>query len=144
LFVIHQPLMTFLGSARQADWPILPLDAWFRGVCSELGLSALHLLGWLRGYADNVDRFDAGAPPDCLTDQYIADERLQEALAWARARAREAGRTWDELPYAEQLPFFAGFPVELPADPDFHLTGAGYAHIARLVHEKLRAEGLLP
>jgi hypothetical protein len=144
LFVIHQPLMTFLGSARRSDWPGLALEAWFRGVCAELRLPALHLLGWLRGYADNVDRFDAGAPPDCLTDKYIADERMQAALEWARARAREAGRSWDELPYEEQLPWFAGYPFELPPDPDFHLTGAGYAHIASLAHEALRAEGLLP
>lgn len=144
LFVIDQPLMTFLGSARRADWSGLPLDAWFRNVCAELELPALHLLGWLRGYADNIDRFAAGVPPDCLTDQYIADERLQEALAWARARALDAGRVWDELPYPEQLPFFAGFPVEIPADPDLHLTGAGYAHIARLAHAELRAKGLLP
>jgi hypothetical protein len=144
LFVIDQPLMTFLGDSRRADWPGLALERVFHGMCDELGLHALHLLGWLRGYADNVDRFDAGVPPDYLTDQYCADERLQEALAWARARAREAGRVWDELPYAEQLPFFAGFPLEMPANPDFHLTGAGYAHIARLAHEHMQAEGLLP
>jgi len=136
--------VTFLGDARRADWPELPLEAWFRGVCDELHLPALHLLGWLRGYADGVDRFDQGAPPDYLTDQYIADERLQEALTWARARAKEAGHVWDELPYAEQLPWFAGFPVEIPKDLDFHLTGAGYAHIARLVYARMQAEELLP
>lgn len=144
LFVIDQPLMDFLGSTRRADWPVLPLEAWFRDQCRELGLPALHLLGWLRGYADGIDRFAEGIPPDCLTDQYIADERLQEALTWARARARESGRVWDELPFDEQLPYFAGFPTVIPENPDFHLTGAGYAHIARLAYSRLCAEGLLP
>jgi lysophospholipase L1-like esterase len=144
LFVVNQPLMTFLGEARSSDWPVLALDRWFRGVCAELELPALHLLGWLRGYTDGVDRFAEGAAPDFLPDQYIADERLQEALTWARERAREAGKSWDELALPEQLSFFSGFPFELPADPDFHLTGAAYAHIARLVYERLQAEGWLP
>lgn len=144
LFVVNQPLMTYLGETRRADWPVLPLDEHFRAACAEMELPAVHLRGWLRGYADNVDRSAEGVPPDLLTDQFIADERLQEALAFARERARAAGAVWDELPYAEQLPHFAGFPVELPADPDFHLTGAGYGHVARLAYARLRAEGLLP
>jgi len=144
LFVIHQPLMTFQGEARRPDWPVLPLEAWFRELCAELQLPALHLLGWLRGYADGVDRLAAGVPPDLLTDRYIADERLQQALEGARTRAREAGRDWDELPYAEQLSWFAGIALEIPADLDFHLTGAGYAHIAHLAYERMQAEGLLP
>lgn len=144
LFVIDQPLMSYLGDARNPAWPILPLDAWFRATCAELGLPTLHLLGWLRGYADGVDRLAEGAPPDFLPDQYIADERLQEVLGCAREHARERGQVWDELPYAEQLALFAGCPLEIPPDPDFHLTGAGYAHIARLAHARLRSEGLLP
>jgi len=144
LFVIDQPLMSFLGGARSPEWPVLPLDAWMRGVIAELGLPALDLLGLLRGYADGVDRLAAGAPPDVLTDQYIADERVQEAVAWARVRAHEAGEDWDALPFERQLPYFAGVPFELPADPDFHLTGAGYAHIARLAYARMQAEGFLP
>ncbi len=144
LFVIDQPLMSYLGDARNPAWPILPLDAWFRTTCAELGLPALHLLGWLRGYADGVDRLAEGAPPDFLPDQYIADERLQEVLGCARAHARERGQVWDQLPYPEQLALFAGCPLEIPADPDFHLTGAGYEHIARLAYARLRGEGLLP
>lgn len=144
LFVVDQPLMTYLGDSRRADWPVLPLERWFRDAYAELGLPALHLLGWLRGYRDGVDRFAQGVPPDCLTDQYVADERLQALLEQARARAREAGKSWDELPYPEQLSFFAGLEAEIPAAPDFHLTGAGYAHIARLAYARLQAEGMLP
>lgn len=144
LFVVDQPLMDFLGATRSKDWPVLPLDAWFRGLCAELELPTLPLLGWLRGYSDGIDRFDEGVPPDCLTDQYIADESLQKALTWARDRAREAGKVWDELPYPEQLPFFAGFPAVIPEHPDFHLTGAGYAHLARLAYPRLQAAGMLP
>lgn len=144
LFVIHQPLLSFLGAARRDDWPVLALEAWFRGVCAELGLPALHLVGWLRGYADGIDRFAEGVPPDFLPDQYIADEEAQRVLELARGRARAQGLAWDELPFAEQLVHFAGLSVELPRDADFHLTGAGYRHIARLAYARLVAEGLLP
>jgi hypothetical protein len=122
---------------------VLPLERWFRDLCTELGLPALHLLGWERGYADGVDRFESGAPPDFLPDQYIADESAQAALEAARAHARAEGKVWDELPFAEQLTHFAGVPA-LPADLDFHLTGAGYRHIARLAYARMRSEGLLP
>lgn len=74
LFVIHQPLLTPREAARRADWPGLPLAAWFRGVCDDLDLPALHLVG----------------------------------------------------------------------ERDRYLNPAGYAHVASLAHEKLRAEGLLP
>ena len=144
LYVIDQPLMTYLGVSRQPDWPVLPLDAWFRGVLVELGLPSFNLLGWLRGYADGVDRLAAGAPPDFLPDQYVADEVLQGVLSQARARATAAGKDWDALPYPEQIAFFAGLQAEIPPAPDFHLTGAGYAHIARLVYAGMQAEGMLP
>jgi hypothetical protein len=144
LFVINQPLMTLLGDSRRADWPILPLDAWTRATLDELDLPALHLLGWLRGYADGIDRFDQGVPPDQLTDQFIADERAQAALAYARAKATETGRVFDELPFAEQLACFAGYSEVLPSELDYHLTGAAYAAIARLAWERLLAEGLVP
>jgi hypothetical protein len=102
LFVIAQPLLDSRDEARRVDWPGLPLDAWFRGVCSDLGLPALHLLGWLRGYADGVDRTETGAPPDDATDEYVVGARERR------------------------------------------LSSAGYASVARLAHERLRAEGLLP
>ena len=101
LFVIHQPLLTPLERIRSADWPGLPLEAWFRGACAELDLSALHLLGWLRG-SDGVDQRDLGAPPDRATSADLAGKRAQR------------------------------------------LSSAGYAHVARLAHEALRTEGLLP
>ena len=144
LFVIHQPLVSFLGAARRDDWPVLPLEAWFRGVCAELELPALHLCGWARGYADGIDRFDQGAPPDFLPDQYIADEEALRVMVAARASARAKGLDWDALPFAEQLQHFAGLTLQLPSDADFHLTGAGYRHVARLAFERLVAEGLLP
>lgn len=144
LFVIHQPLMGFLGSTRAADWPALPLERWFRATCAELGLPALHLLGLMRGYADGIDRLEQGAPPDCLTDQYIADEEAQAVLAAARAKIEARGQVWEQLSFAEQVAAFEGLAFTMPAEPDFHLTGAGYRHIARLAHARLRAEGLLP
>ncbi len=144
LFVVNQPLMSYIGAARDEAWPVLALDTWFRAQCAELGLPALDLLGWERGYADGVDRLAAGAPPDFLPDQYIADERLQAALTCARANAAAAGQDWDALAYPEQLAAFAGCQADIPPDPDFHLTGAGYAHIARLSYARLQAEGLLP
>lgn len=101
LFVLNQPLLAVLSDARRADWPILALDRWFRGVCVELQLPSLDLLGWLRGYADGVDRLTAGTPPDFVPDPYLSE-------------------------------------------PDFHLTGAGTAHIARLVYARMQGEGLLP
>ncbi|MEQ1895630.1 MAG: hypothetical protein ABL998_24080, partial [Planctomycetota bacterium] len=144
LFVINQPLMTLLSDSRRADWPTLALDAWTRRTLEELQLPALHLLGWVRGHADGVDRFDQGVPPDQLTDQFIADERVQAALAYARAQAAAAGRDFDALSYAEQLTHFAGYTEPLPSELDYHLTGAGYASIARLAYARLAAEGLLP
>lgn len=144
LFVVNQPLLSLLGDTRRADWPILPLDAWTRATLDELGLPALDLVGWVRGYADNVDRFDAGAPPDQLTDRFVADERAQAALEWARAQARASGRDWDALPYAEQLACFAGYTQEVPKELDFHLTGEAYGSIARLAFARLVETGLLP
>jgi GDSL-like Lipase/Acylhydrolase family len=144
LFVIHQPLMGFLGVTRADDWAVLPLERWFRATCDELGLPALHLLGWMRGYGDGVDRLAEGAPPDCLTDQYLADEEAQAVLAAARARVEARGEVWEALSFAEQVAAFEGLAFTMPAEPDFHLTGAGYRHIARLAHARLRTEGLLP
>jgi len=144
LLVINQPLMSLLGDTRRADWPLLPLDAWTRATLDELGLPALNLLGWLRGYGDNVDRFAEGAPPDQLTDRFVADERAQAALAYARERARESGRDWDALPFAEQVACFAGYSEPLPAELDFHLTGEAYGSLARLAFQRLLEAGLLP
>jgi hypothetical protein len=100
LFVLHQPLLAPLERIRSADWPGLPLEAWFRGVCAELGLPALHLLGWLRGRAGDDGR--SGTASEVATNADLAGERAQR------------------------------------------LTVAGYAALARLAHEALRAEGLLP
>jgi lysophospholipase L1-like esterase len=150
LFVVHQPLMTYLGDTRRGDWEILPLVAWLEGVRAELGLPGLSLLGWLRGYSDGVDRMAGLAPdatppaPDFIPDTYFADEEVQAALAWAREKCRAAGRELEQLSFEEQLACFAGYPGRIPEQPDFHLTGAGYQHVARVVYTALRAQGLLP
>jgi hypothetical protein len=61
-FVIDQPLMTSWrdaprGLAGGAARRMVPR------LCSELDVPAVHLMGWIRGYADGVDRFDLGVPP---------------------------------------------------------------------------------
>jgi lysophospholipase L1-like esterase len=144
LFFVDQPLFTFLGGMRAPDWPVLPLVQWAESLRAELGLPGYSLLGWMRGYSDGVDRFAEGAPPDSLTDLYIADEEVQEAVRWARERVHADGRDFDALSFDEQAAAFAGYPGNVPQQPDFHLTGAGYGHIARLVYPHMQAEGLLP
>ena len=39
---------------------------------------------------------------------------------------------------------FAPGNFELPPDPDFHFTGAGYAELARLIYPGMRTAGLVP
>lgn len=144
LFFVNQPLWTWSGDARNAAWPVLPLVQWAEDLRAELGLPGLSLLGFLRGYADGVDRFDAGAPPDFLPDAYVADEAVVAALAAAKELARAEGRTWDALGVDEQRAYLGRSAAEVPAEPDFHLTGAGYGHIARLCYPRLREAGMLP
>jgi len=118
LFVIHQPLMTWSGDARAPDWPVLPLVTWFEGVRETLGIPGISLLGLMRNYADGVDRFPAPPDEDFLIERYFADEDVQ---AWFRGEASDP-----------------------PEVPDFHLTGAGYGHIARLAYAAMQTEGMLP
>ena len=149
LFFVNQPLMSWSEDARSAAWDVLELVDWAEEQRRELGLPGVNLLGWMRGYADGVDRFEAtpeSAPErDFLVEQYFADERVQEAFRFAQERAREVfGKQWPELAYSEQVQCFAGYQTELPKEPDFHLTGAGYGHIARVVYPHMQAAGLLP
>jgi lysophospholipase L1-like esterase len=144
LFFVHQPLFTFLGGMRSPDWAVLPLVRWAEDVRAELDIPGYSLLGWMHGYADGIDRFAEGAPPDLLTDLFIADEEVQDAVRWARERVRAEGRDFDALPFTEQTAAFAGYPGKVPEQPDFHLTGEGYGRIARLVYPHLQAEGMLP
>jgi lysophospholipase L1-like esterase len=144
LFVVDQPLLTWQGEIRDPDWALLPLVAWAERTRAELGIPGVSLLGLFRGYSDGVDRLAEGAPLDLLLDALVADERIQAGVAWARARAQAAGRDWETLGAAERMALFAGCPLEIPAQPDFHLNGEGYGHVARVAHAALRSEGLMP
>ncbi len=126
LFAIHQPLMTWMDDARNPDWDILPLVEWMEERFEEHGVPRLNLLGWMRGYTDGIDRGPEGVgpPAEFRLEQFFADEEVQ---AFFRG---EIDLTDPNL--------------KLPQDPDFHLTGAGYGELARLTHERMRAEGLLP
>lgn len=118
LFVVDQPLFTWSGETRQADWEILPLVEWAGDLFAELGVPSISLLGLFRNYPDGVDRFPEPPDPTFLVERYIADEMVQA--------------------------YFAGEGYEQPQEPDFHLTGAGYGHIARLAYPRLVEAGLLP
>ena len=144
LFFVDQPLWTWSGDARSDDWPVLPLVQWAEDLRAELGLPGISLLGFLRGYSDGVDRFAEGAPPDFLPDTYVADEAVAAAVADARARAAADGREWSGLGVDEQRAYLAGAEAKVPDDPDFHLTGEGYGHIARLCYGRMVAAGILP
>jgi hypothetical protein len=154
LFFVDQPLMVWQGgaatSARDPNWPILPLVRWAEERRAELGLPGIDLTGWMRGYSDNVDRVastpagELAPPPDFLHDVYFGDERVEALVAWARDRARELGQDWDQLRYDERLAILGQSPDPLPEEVDFHLTGAGYADLARLIHPELQRAGLLP
>ncbi len=122
LAMVNQPLMTWSGDARNPDWPVLPLARWAERLRAELGIVGIDLLGWMRGYADGVDRFPAdpaeGGEPGFLLDRYFADAAVQAYLR--------------------------GEPFAMPAEPDFHLTGEGYGRIARLLYPVLRDARVLP
>jgi lysophospholipase L1-like esterase len=135
LFAVNQPLMTWSDAARGRNWKVLPLVDWADRTFDELGIPHVGLLGWMRGYADGVDRIaglvpDQDAPaPDFRPDFFFADPVVQ---TWVKA-------------------FRAGSPLpesELPEEPDFHLLGAGYESMARVafpaLRDLLRDEGLLP
>jgi hypothetical protein len=127
LYALHQPLMTWMGDARNPRWEILPLVEWAEARFEELGIPRTCALGWMRGYRDGVDRGPEGVGPaqEFQLEQYFADETVQSYLA-AVARG--------EPPSA----------VQLPADPDFHLTGEGYGELARLCYGPLAERGWLP
>jgi lysophospholipase L1-like esterase len=161
-FLVDQPLLTYQGDYDPRRWragdplsgaPIGELMAWSEGVRRELGIQGLSLFGLFRGWSDGVDRFE-GLPPgaeppplDFLLDSFVADERFQAIVASARMHAAAEGADWDALPYADQVRHVAavgtpgGWP---PPEPDFHLTGAGYGAIARLVYPAMQAAGILP
>jgi lysophospholipase L1-like esterase len=131
LFVVDQPLMTWSDAARGPDWNLLPLVDWARATFEELGIPRVSMLGWMRGYADGVDRIAALGPdepvppPDFRPDFYFADPVVQR---WV-----QAFRAGDPLPKSE-----------LPEEPDFHLLGEGYESMARVAYPALREAGLLP
>jgi lysophospholipase L1-like esterase len=147
LFFVNQPLMTWSGDARRADWNVLPLVQWAEDVRAELGVPGVSLLGWLRGYADGVDRLADGAPQDFLPDILFADEAVQAVVTAARERCETAGGDWDTLALPARVALLeqaAAGLGGLPEEPDFHLTGEGYGRIADVCYPRLRDAGLLP
>jgi len=125
LFMVHQPLMTWANDTWQSDWPILPLVDWVEGVRGELDIPGINLLGWVRSNTDGVDRGPAQPAPEhyFLLERYFADENVQKAVA-----DFENGTN-------------SGF--EMPPEPDFHLTGEGYGHMARIVFPAMVDQGVL-
>ena len=144
VFFVHQPLMSYMGDARDPAWGALELVQWGEELRAELGVPGVCLLGWMRGYADGVDRLAGGAPPEFLLDTYFADERIQDALGQAKERARALGKSWEECTLAEQVACFEGMGGPLDPPPDFHLSAEGYAHIGRIVYPLMREAGVLP
>ena len=119
LFFVNQPLLTWTGEMRRDDWEVLPLVRWAEDRRRELDLPGVNLLGLFRGYPDNVDRSPAPRVDDFMIERFVADEAVQA--------------------------YFAGEEnLELPDEPDFHLTGEGYGHIARVAYPHLREAGILP
>ncbi len=144
LFFVHQPHLTWQGEIQNPDWPMLELVQWVEDVRAELGIEGTNLLGLFRGYLDGVDRLGEGAPSEFLLDTYVADERIQAAVAWMRARANESGQDWNTLDVPARLALLAGYPGTMPATPDFHLTGEGYGYLARVAYAAMRDADMLP
>ncbi len=147
LFFVHMPHLTWQGSIQSPDWEMLPLHRWAEDVRADLGIPGVDLLGLMRGWSDGVDRTgepEPGTPRDFLLDTYVADERIEAAVTWAREEATARGLAWEELDYAAKFELFGGYPGEIPAVPDFHLDGEGYGHLARVSYAALSAQGLLP
>ena len=153
LFFVNQPLFTWSGDARRSDWGVVPLVAWAEELRAELGLPGVSLLGWLRGYGDGVDRFVAGAPDgeqppaDFMPDLYVADEAVQSVARAAERLAAEDGLEWRTVPPDERIGYIERAMQSsdgLPDEPDFHITGEGYAHLARICYPVMAEAGMLP
>ncbi len=150
VYFVNQPLLTWMGDMMNPEWSVLPLVQWAEDVREELDIPGTNLLGWTRGYGDGVDRhlgLEPGQPlppPDFIVDKYYADPWAEGALQWVLDRAKEQGVDWEALSFQEQLASFAGYPEAAPSSLDFHLNGAGYGHIARVVYPGMRAAGILP
>lgn len=130
LFVVNQPLMTWSGDARNPSWPQLEVFRWAQGVFADLGVESIDMLGWLRGYADGVDRLlpdGSGPPQDFFPEMYFADARFEPLK-----RRFLAGEPIDES------------EITSIVEPDYHLLGEGYEHFARLCFPRMQAAGLLP
>ena len=120
--------MTWQGQARDPGWNILPLVDWAEGVRAELELPGVSMLGWMRGYPDGVDRMGEAPPP---SDPVVPDRFFAEEVVQAYWEAIDSGSPTDDLP-------------ELPAEPDFHLTGDGYSAMADVVYPAMREAELVP
>ncbi|HED66081.1 MAG TPA: SGNH/GDSL hydrolase family protein [Planctomycetes bacterium] len=147
LFFVDQPLLTWQGDMQNPNWDALGLYEWGEKVRGELAIPGVGLLGLFRGWLDGVDRTAEGAPIEFLWDTVCADQALQAAVDWARARAAERGDSFEALSVDEQRALLARYFQEggtLPAHPDFHMTGEGYRLIANVAYAAMRDAGILP
>jgi lysophospholipase L1-like esterase len=137
VFFVNQPLMTYATGPRNPDWNMHPVVAWASETAESLDLPHVNLLAFQQGFADNVARRTEDGlleEPDFWPMQYFADEAVQEFVQAYRAYQEALARGEEAVPPA----------LEQPAEPDFHLTGEGYGHMARIVYEAMRAERLVP
>ena len=137
------PIWGWSGTARDPDWEVLSAVTWIEETTVQLGIPGFGLLGFLRGYADGVDRFPH-TPPDFLVDRCLADERVVAAFAAAQAAAQDDALVWDELSLAERGALVLETVESVPATPDMHLTGDCYGRIAELAYPHLQAAEVLP
>ena len=149
VFLINQPEPMWTRATRDPAWEFLPVVRWVDDVARDLEVPTLNLLGWIRGYADNIDRVASSPPgeappPDFLLEEYYADTRCQEIVAFAKQTATAAGQAWEALPARHRLALLLAHPDGIPETIDFHFTAAGYAHLAALVYPALRDAGVLP
>ena len=143
-FFVNMPHLTWQGELLREDWSMLPLVEWAENLRHSLQIPGVNLLGLFRGYADGVDRLEEGAPPDFLLDEFGSDHAIRAMVDWARARAAEDGVEWRTLGYQEKAAYIVQYPGDPPLAPDFHLTGEGYGHLARVVYAAMREQGVLP
>jgi len=137
VFFVNQPLMTYAGDARRPEWRMLDAVRWAANVAAELELPTVNLLGWQQGFADGVPRYESDgslAPPDFYPMEYFADEDVQRFVAAYREYQSKLAAGEDAEPPE----------LEQPKEPDFHLTGAGYASMARVVYPAMQRAGLVP
>lgn len=144
LFFVNQPFLSWSGDARNPEWGMVAIVEWAERLRRELDLPGVSLLGWLRGYADGVDRLPE--PEDFLPDLLVADEVIEGIAARAHELARADGVDFETLPIDARKGYVAqaqqGTP--LPLDVDFHYVAEAYRRIAELCYPRMQEAGILP